>query len=59
MTNTKETVLGQGKVTHRNQVQVITEVRPHLNIKPGDTIEYVLTANGDVLIRKSEGSKRQ
>lgn len=56
MTNQKETVLGRAKVSPSFQLQVIKEARPHLDVKEGDYVEFVLV-DGNVVVRK-EGVKK-
>ncbi|OAJ32931.1 AbrB/MazE/SpoVT family DNA-binding domain-containing protein [Piscirickettsia salmonis] len=41
------------KLTTKNQATVPSEVRKHLGVGAGDTIEYDILDNGDVLVRKA------
>lgn len=50
--NSEETVLGKAAVSKNWQTYIITEARPHLKLKRGDDVEFVLR-NGKVYIRKA------
>ena len=50
-----EIVLGKSKVREKHQVTLVKAVLPFLNVKQGDSIEYVLI-DGKIVIRKSENS---
>ena len=48
-----ETVVGKAKISKAWQIALIREVRPFLNAKPGDKIEYIVE-NGKVYVRKAQ-----
>lgn len=41
------------KLTSKYQTTVPTKIRKHLNIGAGDTLEYDILDNGDVVVRKA------
>jgi AbrB family looped-hinge helix DNA binding protein len=47
----KERVLGQTTVSSQNQITLVKEVLPFLEVKAGDEIEFVLN-NEEIIIRK-------
>lgn len=49
---TKEKILGESTVSSQWQTTLIREVRPLLEIKKGDRIEFVWK-NGEVLLRRA------
>ena len=50
----KEKVIGRSKLSRKYQITVPKTVRVFLEIKEGDTIEFVLDENNKVYIRKTE-----
>lgn len=47
----KKVVLGEATVTARHNVVLIREVLPHLKVKAGDKVRYVLVNNTVTLTR--------
>ena len=43
--------MGASKLTSKGQVTIPAEVRNHLSLQPGDTVEFVVLENGTVMVR--------
>ncbi len=43
--------MGASKLTSKGQVTIPAEVRSHLSLQPGDTVEFVVLENGAVMVR--------
>ena len=43
--------MGASKLTSKGQVTIPAEVRSHLSLQPGDTVEFVVLENGTVMVR--------
>lgn len=50
---TKEVVLGTASISKNFQTYIISEARPHLDLKKGDHVAFVLRS-GKVYIRKAK-----
>jgi AbrB family looped-hinge helix DNA binding protein len=50
----KAAVLGTSRITSQGQITIPKEVRQKLRLKSGDFVQYLLTVDGHVLIRKFE-----
>lgn len=42
-------------LTTKGQMVIPKEVREHLGIRPGDQVDFVLRANGEVVVRAAGG----
>jgi antitoxin PrlF len=47
------------QVTVKGQVTIPKRVREHLGIRPGSGVEFEVSANGDVLLRKAGRSSKR
>lgn len=52
MNKEREVVLGTSSLSKNWQTAIIREARPHLKVKPGQRIEWILK-DGDVIVRKA------
>ena len=48
--------MSQAKVSSKGQITIPAEIRHELQIKPGDTINFLRTVHGDYLIQRHTGS---
>lgn len=46
--------IATAKLTSKSLASIPVGVRKHLNLKPGDTVEYELCEDGTVQLRKSQ-----
>ncbi|UCD07599.1 MAG: type II toxin-antitoxin system PrlF family antitoxin [Candidatus Aenigmatarchaeota archaeon] len=53
----KASVVGTSVITKQGQITIPKDIRKKLGIKKGDMIQFVITVNGNVIIRKMEFDK--
>ncbi|NIO21240.1 MAG: AbrB/MazE/SpoVT family DNA-binding domain-containing protein [Candidatus Aenigmarchaeota archaeon] len=53
----KASVIGTSVITKQGQITIPKDIRKKLGIKKGDMIQFVITVNGNVIIRKMEFDK--
>jgi AbrB family looped-hinge helix DNA binding protein len=53
----KASVIGTSVITKQGQVTIPKDIRKKLGIKKGDMIQFVITVNGNLIIKKMEFDK--
>lgn len=53
----KASVVGTSVITKQGQITIPKDIRKKLGIKKGDMIQFVITVNENVIIRKMEFDK--
>ncbi len=48
----KARIIGTSTVTVQGQITILKELRDRLKLKPGDVVEFLLTENGHIVVRR-------
>lgn len=50
----KATVAGTSVITKQGQITIPKEIRKRMGIKKGDMVQFMVTVNGNVVIKRME-----
>ncbi len=53
----KASVIGTSVITKQGQITIPKDIRKKLGMKKGDMIQFVITVNGNLIIKKMEFDK--
>lgn len=53
----KASVIGNSVITKQGQITIPKDIRKKLGMKKGDMIQFVITVNGNLIIKKMEFDK--
>jgi antitoxin PrlF len=56
--NTREKKMPVAKLTSKGQLVIPQPVRQHLNLQPGDRVDFVIQDDGEVVVRPALGDVR-